>query len=132
MNWKEGKPHIDILGTTVQIPNHLLSKQKIEYLEFVKGCESHLSSFSVEKAGHIPQPSKRAGETSMSTGQLAGETSTGELAGDTSMNSHHHMEYSENIDSIQDDNQVLWPAVRRIGFLQLLCPLHRWRCCIDL
>ena len=32
----------------------------------------------------------------------------------------------------QDGNQVLWPAVRRIGFLQLLCPLHRWRCCIDL
>ena len=32
----------------------------------------------------------------------------------------------------QDGNQVLWPAVRKMGFLQLLCPLHRWRCCIDL
>ena len=67
-----------------------------------------MSSFSVEKAGHKPKPSQPAGVTGMSTGQLAGETSTGQLAGDTSMNSHHHMEYSENINSIQDENKVLY------------------------
>ena len=69
-----------------------------------------MSSCSIEKAGHKPQPSQPAGVTGMSTGQLAGETcrSTGQLAGDTSMNSHHHMDNSENINSIQDDNKVLY------------------------
>ena len=110
VDWENGKPYMDILETTMEVPRHLLSNQKVEHIEFMKTCDSHLGSRSKKKAGHKQHPSQPAGVTGTCSGQLVVETSrsSGQMARDTSINIHHHMDNSEIINSNLDENKLLY------------------------
>ena len=51
VDWENGKPYMDILETTMEVPRHLLYNQKVEHIEFMKTC-----SRSKKKAGNAQHP----------------------------------------------------------------------------
>ena len=72
VDWENGKPYMDILETTMEVPRHLLSNQKVEHIEFMKTCDSHLGSPSKKKAGNAQHPpSQPAGLANTSSGQTS-------------------------------------------------------------
>ena len=94
INWRSKRPHIDLLGTTLSIPDHFLPRVNREdiYIDFVKGqqvyaksqscqakCKSHVglgsgNMGSKGKAGFMPAITTPAGGESTEMGQLYSTT----------------------------------------------------------
>ena len=103
VDWENGEPSMEIFETTMEVPKHLLSNQKIEHIEFMNTCDSHLGSrASKEKAGKAQHPpSQPAGLAHTSSGQPVGQTSlcSGQLAESSSGNISPKLDKSEMLHS---------------------------------